>query len=612
MSNRTLSRTLPASGAGIGPVLAGIGPVVLLLLSLTIWLSSLLGINYAEMNDLGLVSVLPASVFVSLVMLTGSFLWSLWQRATTPLLAAHVVVLVVMLYGITALTQEAPRFNTTYNHAGFTEYIMRTGGSATWLDARFSWPGFFAMSAFFTSVAGFEDVLAFAAWSSLFFNLLYLGPLLMLFTAATDDRRLVWLGIFIFYITNWVGQDYFAPQALNYFFYMVVIAILLRWFNSESAGWPWLAARVQGQGRFANLARRALGWLAAPNLANAEVSPRQRAALMGLLLAVFAAAVSSHQLTPNYIFLAVALLVVFNRTVPRVLPVIMAAMLAFWAAYMASDFFSGHLHSLLDDFGQVRTNVTQNVVGRVKGSPEHTFVIFMRMGMAVMLWSLALFGIFRRLRQGRIDLTFLLLAAAPLPMVALQSYGGEVMLRIFFLHLPFIAFFAAALFIPAMERRISWRAMAVTGAACLVLLTGFQFTRYGNERMDYVTYAELDGLNYLYDVAPAGSRFISGSWNVPWRYRNIEQYTYEPIVGDLEIQDIANLRALLAEGNYENNFVVMTRTMKAHGELFRGKPLGWGEQVEAQLLAADDFHLVYDNGETRIFRYTAAASAATP
>ena len=146
-----------------------------------------------------------------------------------------------MLYGVTTLVEEAVRFATVYTHAGYTEYIMRTGSVDPSLDAYFSWPGFFVLSAFVTQAAGYHTILQYAAGRR-FSNALYLGPLFMIFTTITSEKRLVRVSLWLFYLTNWVGQDYFCPQGLDFFFYLTIIAVLLKWFQVQMSCRPVLDA----------------------------------------------------------------------------------------------------------------------------------------------------------------------------------------------------------------------------------------------------------------------------------------------------------------------------------------------------------------------------------
>jgi hypothetical protein len=219
VSLRTLAMVLTALSAGL------------------LWCVSLQWLDVRGMNDLGLISVLPVPGIVALGALALGF--CLVIRALdgvhplVPLL--YLLILIFMLYATPALVEQAPRFSVTYWLAGHTEYLLRTGTVNPFLDAYFNWPGFFVLTGLVTDVAGAHSVLAFAPWASFAYNLLYVAPIYLIFTTATTDRRTVWLGLWFFYITDWVWQDYFDPQGLNLFFYLVIIAIVLKEFKTTRA-----------------------------------------------------------------------------------------------------------------------------------------------------------------------------------------------------------------------------------------------------------------------------------------------------------------------------------------------------------------------------------------
>ena len=157
--------------------------VLLPLCALLLWYISLREVDVRRMNDLGLVSVFPPLTIISLILLSVSFCVTLRQpHKRTPVLLLHIAFLIFMLYGVTTLVEEAPRFSVLYRHEGYIEYILRTGTVDPNLDAYFNWPGFFILSAFVTRVAGYLDIYFFGLWAPVFFNLIYLGPLYIIFT----------------------------------------------------------------------------------------------------------------------------------------------------------------------------------------------------------------------------------------------------------------------------------------------------------------------------------------------------------------------------------------------------------------------------------------------
>jgi hypothetical protein len=187
-------------------------PIVLVLSATALWAASLTSVDVRRMGDVGLASVLPPATLAAGVLLAAGFCVALHQgRRRTPAVGLYVVVLVAMLYGTTALVEEEPRFSAAWRLAGVAEYVMRNGAVDPLLDAFFNWPAFFILVAFAARLAGLDTVLGFAVWAPVFFNLLYIGPLVLLLGAGSTDRRLVWLGVWLFLVTNWVGQDYLAP-----------------------------------------------------------------------------------------------------------------------------------------------------------------------------------------------------------------------------------------------------------------------------------------------------------------------------------------------------------------------------------------------------------------
>ena len=100
------------------------------LVATVLWGLSLSSVNMGRMSDLGLVSVLPPTTFVALAILMVSFCLAVQAPAQrTLIILLHIGLLVFMLYGVTALVEEMPRFSVNYRDAGFTEYITAPAGS---------------------------------------------------------------------------------------------------------------------------------------------------------------------------------------------------------------------------------------------------------------------------------------------------------------------------------------------------------------------------------------------------------------------------------------------------------------------------------------------------
>lgn len=613
-----ITATFHASAESISSWMPVGGPLALVLCAMVLWSASLSTINPRNITDYGLISALPLSFFVALSLLTVSFCVVVHQRQVpAPVLFLHVVALIVIIHGTLALVYQAPRYSWTYKHIGVTSYIQRHGSIDPSLDDPYHhWAGFFALSALFNEIAGFDSALSYAIWAQVFFNLLYLGALLLIFKSCTSDQRLIWLGVWFFYLTNWIGQDYFAPQAMSYFFHLVILGVCLTWFKVLASPsehpvrrWPVLAPLAAWIHKIVSHA--------APSGAPDKVSrPIQRIGVMMIVILSFFIIVSSHQLTPYMTIASVLVLVAFRRSSTRTLPVLMGVLLMTWITYMATAYLSRH-NIWYDSFGLLSSNVENSLTDVSRSSPGHTFTVFTTRALTALVWGLALLGGIRRLRKGYWDLSIALLAFAPFPISALQSYGGEILFRIYLFSLPGMAFFAAALLYPSPDSSRSWRTTAVTVLVSCALLAGFSFAYYGQERMNRFTKNELDAAQYLYQIAPPGSLVLQATFNFPSRFRvNYDQYQYPTLTeldlinkhnGTFNIDHIVNY---MDRHKYPAAYLVLSRSQKEHAELMSLLPVGTLEKLEEAAIQSEHFQLIFANADARIFTLADDANGA--
>jgi hypothetical protein len=484
------------------------------------------------------------------------------------------------------------------------------------IDAYFNWPGFFIFAAFAAKVAGVQHLEQVVQWAPVAFNILYLAPLAVILGSSTADRRLMWLGVWFFYTMNWVGQDYFSPQGLTFFLYLAFLAVLLLWFRAPSY-WPnslrrEFAHRIGPGGLLGRMRDWLAGWLAPADAPNSHTGPLQRLGLIVMLVAMFTAMVASHQLTPFATLAAVVALSVFNRLALRGLPVLLLVVAVTWIIFMAGAFLSGHIRLITENAGAVSSTLNQNVGSRLSGSSQHLLVVHCALLLTALIFGLGILGAARSLWNGYRDLTYGLLGAAPFTLLALQSYEGEGLLRVYLFALPAIVFFVAALFFTKPSVGRSWGTVVAIVIVSQLMIGGFFLTRYGNERMDYVSAAELSGVQHLYDVAPAGSILLAGSSNLPWRFRGYEQYTYvalddngEPtskLLRDGEVgATVTKVRTMMSNPAYSDAFLIFTRAERAYVEMFGVYPPSTYTRLEQTIGHSRDFQLLYANRDAQIF-----------
>ncbi|MGI5240382.1 hypothetical protein [Dactylosporangium sp. CA-139066] len=576
------------------------------MIALGLGLQSLRRSDVADIGSLGLVTALRPELYVALALLTLGFISGVFStRAVAgPLLAAHVVVLVVLLHGAAAVVEPLPRMIPSWLHVGFADYIARTGDTLPQLDARFNWPGFFALAAMATRAAGMPDAMPLVAWTSVVLNLLYGATVFRLTRELSPDVRTAWLAVWLFVPANWVGQDYFGPQAMNYLFYLVLMLVLVAWFRRRPDAPPTLPGRAIGW-LLCLLPRRSLRLAPDPHPAD----PVSLAGLIGVVLVIFTASTVSHQLTPIAIVISAGALVLTGCCTMRTLPILLGVVVAVYISYGTVPYWSGHLHDMFGSVGDVGGTVSSAAVQRVRGDLAHQIVVLSRLGVAAAVWGLAAVGAWRWMRRGQGDLALLSLAIAPFLLLALQSYGGEIFLRVYTLALPFMVILVAAVPAATWPARRRVLAAALTGGLSAVLVGGFFIARYGNEAFEQVRPGDAEAVAWLYANAPAGTSFVSLTSNVPWRAQAIERYKYVPLGEDFGPTTLADIEREM-RANPRGAYLVVTKGQFVFAESFLGKPAGWGESIEREVVDSGRFRPVYTTPDARIYVLTAPGGAS--
>jgi len=583
---------------------------------LALFFASLPGVDLRTVNGLGLLSVLPASAVVGVVLVAGAFMVGLAQ--TTPHrvpLGLVLAGLVVCLSGVTAVVEAEPRFPTAYQIVGYVDYVSRTGHATTSLAAYFSWPGFFALVSFLTGAAGTGGLLTLVRIWPVVIDLLYLPPLFLLMRGLRIPWRARWLAGFLFVVGNWVGQDYFSPQSFDFLLYLMFVAVLVNWFSGPGRR-PLLMFTT---GRVARLHRRWFGTLRAGELPARPAGTAERTLLLVLVVALFAVATVSHQLTPVFMVGACAGLVLVRRCSLTSLPVLLVVMVAGYVSFATEGYWSGHLTNIVGGVGSFGFNVTSSVSGRLSGSsPTHLVALHVREAMALVVLALAVLGALRRRRGGWDDRVLLVLLVAPVLLIGVASYGGEIALRTYLFMLPAAAVLAALVFFPDESAGLpSGRRLAGLSACALLLPVGFFLARYGNEAFEQVPPGELAATNWVYAHDAGGVRLlwlstapaIDVTPQMPWAYEDLTKVEYVPTQAPRDPAAVGRLVSSLRHDG-PGSYLIATDTQEAAMEETAGYSSNWGPRFHASMATAPGVTLVFTSATADVYSVRSAPGTA--
>jgi hypothetical protein len=576
-----------------------IQPLLLVAISAGLFVISLGRIDLRGMSDLGLIVVLPPEIYISLFLLTFSFIWTVHQpEEHTFLLLLHISLLIIALHGITVPLEEVPRFNVTWRHMGLVDYMLRNQSINPRIDAYFNWPAFFVLEAFVMQVMGLRDPIQLAFWPSAFNSLLYIGPLLLILRSVSDNRKLIWFALWLFYIANWIGQDYFAPQSLNFFLYITILGVLL-WSFKGTQSVPWLERLLKS-----THLRMELSETQEPRtpVRGRNTARRQRLIGLSVILLSMIFSVASHQLTPFAILISVAVLSLFNQISARGLGYILAIMIAVWMVYLAVAFMQNRTELLLANVGQVDEAISSNVTERLSGSTGHNIVVRVRLVETFFFWGLAFWGGFRHIKKNFLNLVPVLLACAPFTLLILQFYGGEMLLRIYFFTLPFMVFFVSGLIYTKFPQKyLRWQPW-LAGLLSLVLISSFYISRYGNEKFDQFTAKEVEAVTYLYKIAEPGSLLAAPSPHYPIKFKGYELYPVRFYQDPVLSGDVNALVTAMEESKARASYFTVTTSQESFFYLFYKFPPEEMRKFEDKMVASGRFERIYSNEDARIYK----------
>jgi hypothetical protein len=242
-----------------------------------------------------------------------------------------------------------------------------------------------------------------------------------------------------------------------------------------------------------------------------------------------------------------------------------------WGLTFAKTYTSGQ-NQWYSTLGQFFQNLQENTSDSLEESQGRVTASLLIKVFVLCIWGLAGLGAVQQMRRGIVPLRAMLLAVAPFPIILLNSYGGEMLLRIYFFSLPFMTILITGA-LPLREDTISaaatvklepvgfispvpdflglgslgpnlqpaplivrarnpWRIVPITAGLSLALAIGFICAYTAKEKFYRVNPEEVSVLMEFYAKAPAESLvFLLNDQYLPIRLTgNYDQFIHNPWV----------------------------------------------------------------------------------
>jgi hypothetical protein len=403
-------------------------PAGVSLLALLLWGLSIPAVDLSKITGWGLLTGLPVLWYAAFVLALGAVVAVVTMQRDGPTPGSATVprrtvllplaVLLVVLFATTAAAYDVPRYGWTYKHIGVTEYLLLHGVPATQLDIYQNFPGFFYVVGGLHETTGIP-LLAMARYFELVAHALNAVAVYWALGALTRSHRVRVTSVVIFTLANWIGQSYFAPQALAFPASLFIVGAYLR---------------LVAAGHFRPRQVRIVERLHRSDFWNRPVA-------VVLTTTVFAFTVVSHQFTPVALMFQLAVLTVLLQLRYPWLLLLFATIEGLWLLH-AYPFISSHF-ALLEKVGYDNIRPPAALEPAVAGAEvmaRFPHAITLLIALATLAAGVRVLWRDRRLTNVIVPAA---LAIAPGLMVAVQPYGQEGILRWYLFLLPWSSFVIA-------------------------------------------------------------------------------------------------------------------------------------------------------------------------
>jgi hypothetical protein len=488
--------------------------------ALALWTMALPVVDLARIDDWGLISALPITFYVALAVAVVVAVAAAFDPAANSWrTVVGIAPLLLVIYGTLPILSSTIRYPWSYKHVGVIRLLDDTGRLHPHVDIYNNFSGFFGVGALVRGAAG-ADPTQYGAWAQLAGEAMVLVAVGSLAHVATRNAKVARLTVVVYLITNWVGQNYFAPQTLASLLSIAVLALVWSWFTD-------------GGTRRLPIVGRGLDSLAPT--AGALPVGSGRWWRRGAVTIVFYGLLLTHPLTPVATIGVLAGLVVIGWLRDRALLAMLTGA-GLLCVIRVSVYVTDRAFRL--GFGG---SPTGNAGGNLDYSDAPGAVV--AVGQLTRLFSLSVWGsavlgallcVWARRRIGLV----LVAAIVPFGIPLVQSYGGEAVYRVYLYSLPLMAALIAwgivALTPVSPRARLPQPTVAASGM-CLVLTAGFLVAHFGRERINLVDPSEVRMEEYIAaNVAdPALIGQLSGSYpaKATARYPSLQTSdTYTPEV----------------------------------------------------------------------------------
>jgi hypothetical protein len=181
-------------------------------------------------NEFGLISGLSPLYFLGLVLIVISFIIQS-NDAPNRILLMNLLLIITMLWVTAFFLEGTARREWCYINYSFADYVVRKGNIDTYaLNMWYhNWPFYSILLAQISVILNLnpKDYRMFVLFPFVLVYA-YLPFIYLILKTVLKDKKAIWLGLLLFNLGLWGGQEYLSPQGIAFTSLLGILYIVLK------------------------------------------------------------------------------------------------------------------------------------------------------------------------------------------------------------------------------------------------------------------------------------------------------------------------------------------------------------------------------------------------
>jgi len=431
--------------------------------SITLWFISLFQ-SRLVIGHFGLIHSFTPTYYLSFILLFIAFcVLYPWNKYQMLLFSQSILLIAFLWLSPLFIGGSQPVLAHVYSFWGNIDLLVSHAHLSEDICWYHAWPGSWILYSALIVLTGIENADIIIAVMPFLWQLLSLPFLCLLMKKISEGKEVgyYWVGVWLFFLGNWVGQSYLSPQSFAYLLYLLILYVLLIQMN-----------KTRGRGCFN----------------------------IYLLFTILSISIVITHVVTSLLLLGIIFMLSFKKGIGAVPLVLLMIVLITWNFYGTLMAFPRWGPQFFSNIFNIEFILFQSFFERFQGNSSRLVVIRVRFVTTLIVAFIGLIGyFFSFIKEKRLHVTTLkvFIGLTLVTLIFGPGIGFEIPYRVYYFSLPLLAYFGSNL--------LKWKVInTILVILLLVLFPLHLISHYGNQIVDHQSKADITAVKFFHNTVEEG------------------------------------------------------------------------------------------------------------